>query len=104
MSKVQAGGPLYLSIVHTTDYIRTFLRRKFWKKDSALSSNPFPPRSSICFFKEIKIDHTPYRRLHSPVAGAHFENFLIPSESSSGDSGLPNLDAILCILGQAFRK
>ena len=57
------------------------------------------------FLKKKRPDHTPYRRLNSPVAVAHSENFLIPSEvpkTSSRDSCLPNLDVILSLYGRAF--
>ena len=70
------------------------------KKLCPSSAIPFPPRF---LFASLNPDHTPYRRLNSPVAGAHSENFFIPSgvpNSSSGDSCLPTLDFILSLWGQ----
>ena len=111
VSKVQASGPFYLSIVQPIIQVLSSVRsigyyENLWVDklcpffNHSLSS-PF----SICFLKPRSYHHTPYRRLNSPVAGAHSENFFSPSgvpSSASGDSCQPRLDAILSLWGRAF--
>ena len=107
----QASGPFYLVIVQLIIQGHSSVRsigyyKNLWEDKLCpfFNHSLFLPVPCL-FLKKKRPDPTPYRPLNSPVAGAHSENFLIPSEvskTSSGDSYLPNLDVVLSLCGRAF--